>query len=302
MKNPYTPAHIVSMAHGNIKKCGLYQDYCREWSQKPSLKKTWRNFKAHFARAFKETWRSSRTSKTKGYAANVKSAQANAALFTKMQQDHTLALANLSTTTQADRTSVALSTKRIAELSTQVSILTAKLATKHSKKARLKKPGYHLAPAENGHRASSNKNPSDKSLLWNRNVYSHSGHKFDPNGYCSYHRFKLQESHTSATFRCLGDGHNKLATRIDTKGGNTWNKEWIKGGPTKWGGAGLDNNIFNINENYINYIKSNPKLVQTVDELAAADTGKTWNYPTFDFPCDNIQLAIIPLPIFMPNG
>ena len=54
-------------------------------------------------------------------------AQANAELFAEMQQDHTQALANLATATQADRTSVALITKTISELSSQVSLLTAKL-------------------------------------------------------------------------------------------------------------------------------------------------------------------------------
>ena len=137
-ENPYTPAQIVSMAYENIEKCGLYQDDCREWSWKPRLKKTWINFKDHFAREFKETRRSSRTSKTKGYSANVQSAQANAALFTKMQQDHTLALANIATATQDDRTLVTLLTKTISELSTQVNTLTAKLATARYENNRLK--------------------------------------------------------------------------------------------------------------------------------------------------------------------
>ena len=99
------------MAYANIKKCGLYQDDFWEWSQKPRLKKTWSNFKAHFARAFKETQRSSRTSNTEGYAANVQASQANAALFTKIQKDHTLALANIATATQSNITLVALLAK-----------------------------------------------------------------------------------------------------------------------------------------------------------------------------------------------
>ena len=80
MHNPYTPAHISSMEYANIEKCGLYQDDCQEWSRKPRLNKNWSNFKAHFATAFMETQRSSSTSKTKGYAANVQSAQSNAAM------------------------------------------------------------------------------------------------------------------------------------------------------------------------------------------------------------------------------
>ena len=56
-----------------------------------------------------------------------------------MQQDHTQAIANLATATQADRTSVALLTKTISELSSQVVLLTAKLATAQAENARMKK-------------------------------------------------------------------------------------------------------------------------------------------------------------------
>ena len=126
------------MAYANTEKCGLYQDDFWEWYRKPRLEKTWINFKAHFARAFKETRRSSITSKTKDYAENVQSAQANAALFTKMWQDHTLALANLATATQSQITLVTLLTKTISKLSIQVATLTAKQTTEQSKTDRLK--------------------------------------------------------------------------------------------------------------------------------------------------------------------
>ena len=69
---------------------------------------------------------------------NVHAAQANAEIFTKMQQDHTLALDNLTKATQADRTLVVLLTNIISELSIQVATLTAKLATAKSDNARLK--------------------------------------------------------------------------------------------------------------------------------------------------------------------
>ena len=93
------------------------------------------------ARAFKETQRTSRILKTKGYAAHVHAAQADAELFIEMQHDHTLALANLATTTQADRKSVVLLTKTILELPSQVAHLTAKLATVQAKNPRMKKSG-----------------------------------------------------------------------------------------------------------------------------------------------------------------
>ena len=49
-------------------------------------------------------------------------------------------------------------------------------------------------------------------------------------------------------------------------------------------------------------IKSNPKIVQTEDELAVIDTGKTGHYLTLDSPYNNKQLDISPFPICMSNG
>ena len=104
------------MAYANIDKCGLYQDDCRNWSRKPRSETAWVKFKNHFARSFKGTRRSSKKSRTEGYVARVHSAQANAELFTEMQQDHTQALVNLVTATHADRTSVAPLKKTISAI------------------------------------------------------------------------------------------------------------------------------------------------------------------------------------------
>ena len=126
--------------------------------------------------------------------------------------------------------------------------------------------------------------------------------QFEPNEYCSYQGYKVEEAHTSATCRFPKNGNNKLVTRIETKAWHTWNREWINDGPTNRGGAGLEKYKVNTNENYINYIQSNPKLVQTVDDLEVADKGTIGNYTTPDSPCDNKQQAVNPLPIKIPNG
>ena len=233
VKNPYTPAQIFSMAYANIKNAGYIKMIVGNGPENHGSKKTWSNFNAHLARAIKETQRSSRTSKTKGYAENFQSAQANTELFTEMQQYYTLAMVNLAMATQADRTSVVLLTKTISDLSTQVATITAKLATAHSENARPEKLGHRSSPAKHGRRASSNQTPYNQNLLQDRNVYSRSGHKFEPNGYFSYHGFKVEESHTSVTCHYPGNCRNKLYTRLDTKGGETWNKEWINGKPAE---------------------------------------------------------------------
>ena len=108
-------------------------------------------------------------------------------------------LVNLAMETQADRTLVALLTETILELLSQVATLSAKLATAQSKNARLEKSSHCSAPAEHGHQASRNTTPSYQKLTQDRNIYSKSGQKLDPNRYLSSHWYKLEESHTSAT-------------------------------------------------------------------------------------------------------
>ena len=43
----------------------------------------------------------------------------------------------------------------------------------------------------------------------------------------------------------------------------------------------------------MNYIQSNPKLLQTVDDLAVSDTGTAVHYLTLYSPCDNKQHDIV---------
>ena len=145
-------------------------------------------------------------------------AQANAELFNEMQQDHTQALANLVTATQTDRTSVALLTKKISELSSQVALLTAKLATVQAENARMKKSGQQSTTAGHGHRASINMTLSETNPPQYRNLYSRSGQRFDPNGYCSSHGYKVEESNTSGTCRFSNSNQNKSATRLNIMG------------------------------------------------------------------------------------
>ena len=201
------------MAYANIDKCGLYQDNCRDWSRKPQSDKTWVNFKTHFARSFKETRRSSRTSITEGYVAHVHAAQENSELFTEMQQDHTLALANLATATQADRTLVALLTKAILEISSQVALLTAKLTTSQAENARINKSRHQSTTAGHVHWASRNATLLETNPPQDHNLYSRSGKSFDPNGYCSSHGYKVEESQTSATCRFPNSNHKTSQLR-----------------------------------------------------------------------------------------
>ena len=201
---------------------------------------------------------------------------------------------NLATATQANRKLVALLTKTIAELTTQATFLTVKLLTAQAEKNRLNISGYSLSNIGT---------PADRNPPLDWKIYSKSGNNFDPNRYCSLNGFMVEEDHTSATCLIPLGTHKKLATQLDNKGGRQWTKDWVNGGPTKWGGAILDSYVVDINKNNITYINYNPKLVEVtnVDELEITDMGTTGQYLTLDYPCDNKKTAVIPPPIRMPN-
>ena len=166
----------------------------------------------------------------------------------------------------------------------------------------MEKSGQQSTTAGHGHRASRNTTPSDPNPSQDRNLYYRSGKRFDPNWYCSYHGYKVEELHTSSTWSFTSNGHKKSATQLNIMVGETWNMERINGGPIEWGGAGLDKDMVNMNENYINYIQSNPKLVLQMYDIELADTGRTGNYLTLDSPCINKQKAVHSIPFQMPNG
>ena len=229
VQNPYTPAQILSMAFNNVRKSGLYTEDCREWDRKPTNTKNWATFKIHFARAFKEVRKSSETSQTGGYAANVSEAHRNAEMFAEMQQDHSTALANLATATQSDREAVNLLTKTISDLTSQIATLTKNLDSANTTIIALQGGTSHRNH-RSGNRRGGGGGDTNKS---DRNIWSRSGRKFDTNGYCHSHGFKVEEGHNSSncTRRC--EGHDATATRMNTKNGKQWNKDWVNGGPTE---------------------------------------------------------------------
>ena len=99
-----------------------------------------------------------------------------------------------------------------------------KICNRTSRERPAEKSGHRSTTAKQVHRASSNLNLSDPTSSQDRNVYSRSGQKFDPTGYWSSHDYKVEEAHTSAMCRFPNNGHNKLDTRLDIKGGQTWNR------------------------------------------------------------------------------
>ena len=128
------------------------------------------------------------------------------------------------------------------------SLLSPQIWKRHNPRTPVKKSVHRSAQDKHGHHMTNHQIPSNRNSLRDCNVYSRNGHKFDPSGYCLFNGFRVKEYHTFATCRFLGDGHKKMATRLDNKGEKKRNKGWFNDEPTKWGGFGLDNDIVDMNE------------------------------------------------------
>ena len=200
-----------------MNQINIYPDDCRKWKRKPALDKTLANFKIHFARAFKEAKKLKDTSKDLGYSSHLQSMQprnqTNAEMFSEMQQDHIIALANLATATKSDRESVSLMSKTISKLTTQIATITKQLLEAHIEIDRLK--GNKPTNGGGGPPTPRSTNP----------MISKSGKKFDLMGYCWLHGFNVEGEHNSITCRQPKTNHDKTTTRLNNKGGKQWNKD-----------------------------------------------------------------------------
>lgn len=60
----------------------------------------------------------------------------------------------------------------------------------------------------------------------NSSSSSSTSSKWDPNGYCWTHGYKVTKNHNSKTCKTRKEGHQEDATRANTMGGSTENINW----------------------------------------------------------------------------
>jgi hypothetical protein len=158
------------------------------------LKKTWTQFKSHFAAAHRQHKQmQGESAATAGYHS------ANAAVGQTEDQlaEATIgALANLATATAADRGVVATLTEANTRLVKQLE-------------------------------DNSNELRELKALIKKERVEKRGQRSFNPppNTYCWTHGYKVGNTHTSLTCKLPKPGHKREATRADNMGGSQANKE-----------------------------------------------------------------------------
>jgi hypothetical protein len=182
------------VGYAKIFASGQFMSACRWWNKKHAIEKTWTQFKSHFAAAHRQHKQIQRESAaTAGYH----SANASVGQTEDQMAESTIgALANLSTTTAADRGMVAALTQANARLVKQLEDNSNELRELKAliKKERTEKRGQRSF------------NPS-------------------PRNYCWTHGYKVDNTHTSLTCKLLKPGHKKEATQVDNMGGSQANKE-----------------------------------------------------------------------------
>ena len=211
--NPYSPTQIVSTTYTIVNTTGFYSLDYKNWRHKPALNRTWANVKIFFSEVFKDARDDSLTVQTSGYATNVIQLQEDEVTMPEMQQEMSIALANLVTTTTSDKTAFITLTTTNADLDRQITTLTANLVTTQAKVTTLTEK---LAAKVGGSGKCNNKStPSTRNF-----------HGLDPTGYCWTHGWKVRKGHSSSTSSKRKTVHDATSNRENTKGGIDYNKGW----------------------------------------------------------------------------
>ena len=173
-----------------------------------------------------------------------------------MTQDHSHALANLTTATQSDRDAVANMSKTIADLTLQLGQANMKLAEAQSSIATLTSKLAKTGTRPN--LSTTSPTTAKPSLPYNDRLLK--------DGYCCSHVFKV--THNSSNCENKKSGHITAATRSDTMGVKLYNKGWDERKDK------LRRVCDKLDDKHINIIETTNTIThEHVDNIAAADSG-----------------------------
>jgi hypothetical protein len=184
----------IKFGYAHIFATGHFMSACCRWNEKHLIKKTWTQFKSHFAVAHHQHKQMQGESAA---PAGYHSANADVEQTEDQLAEATIeALSNLATETAADRGVVATITeanaclvKQLEDKSNELQELKALL-----RKERVEKSGQRSF------------NPSPKNYFWK-------------------HGYKVGNTHTSLSCNLPKQGHKREATRANNMGGSQANKE-----------------------------------------------------------------------------
>ena len=204
-KSPFSMQQTLETVYYAISASGLYVDGCKAWRKRNQNTKTWVAFKTFFASEYHDLREQldMNAQQTGYHSANAAYAPPN-----PMQAPQiTEALDNLAMATVNDRNIIAQLTQANAELTATNKQLVQQMeeAVKSIKTL-----------MEND--VKREKERCERAKAYNE--------RFDPNGYCWTHGYKVTFDHNSCTCTAKKPGHKDNATRANPMGGSQMNKNW----------------------------------------------------------------------------
>jgi hypothetical protein len=120
---PIHPSQQIKVGYANIFATGQFTSACRRWNEKPAAEKNWTHFKSHFAASNRQ--HNQMKGETAAHAGFHRAGFHSANAVMTQTEDHMAeatigALANLATSTAADRGVVAALTQANARLVKQL--------------------------------------------------------------------------------------------------------------------------------------------------------------------------------------
>jgi hypothetical protein len=189
---------IINVAYTLVFNTGFFPEACRAWQSRAIAGKTWEQFNIDFATAHREFRLTNQTAQQSGFhSANIMIEHGRE----ETMQDTVDAIAQLTTSTESDRGTVATLTATNAKLATQLEAAQAQIAQLKDEVAELQNK---IKPAWQGQRP----------------------HKTTNNDiYCWSHGYQVEKTHTSATCNMKNSGHKDTSTKSKPMGGVKWGKE-----------------------------------------------------------------------------
>lgn len=214
---PFTGEQILQTAYHAVSVCGLYKDACKEWRAKPQVNKTWQAFKVFFAQEYHELREQQRL--TAGQS-DYRSTDGVANMLVDDPQegvDMADILDNLENAVTNDHTVVAQLVQDNATLTNNNKALADNNTLLTSQIKQVLEAVNNLTTAVN---MAATKTPSFQI-------------KWDPEGYCWTHGFRVTMAHNSKNFTAKATGHKDDATRSDTKK-RIAEEQKLEGNLTNW--------------------------------------------------------------------
>ena len=207
-------ATMVTTGTKHALQCGASTDSWKEWNRIPRINQTWAAWKNHWTRSFEEQKQILRITGG-GFTANLAAKNDNYELANQIVNSlENLAMAAV----QKNKT-----VEKLIEMNREKDKIIADL-TAHLKaeKAIQTKLLYIITQS-----IPSGKDAAAKAVLGAFGGGNQSS-RWDPEGYCWSHGYKVTKNHNSKTCNVRKEGHKEDATRANTMGGSKDNINWRK--------------------------------------------------------------------------